>query len=331
MTYSLRVFSGLLCGGFIALSACTSAQSAGDDSTSTEQGWDAESATNEAQSTHLWIVNQAIRILDRHKAELPIAARAVKILNDEGCRTQWQRGLLDADFKAEYNNGRRDLSVGASDLEVGLSGATWESHFWDPDTGLNYKGTPKTALTEANRHLDAAFANATEVLLHQGTTEAQLTACYEYGLSLHYFTDLTQPMHAANFTAVNRPAKLHSNLEGYAVTIQSRYGLADWSTVPSGDSNQFIEVAARTSKNLWPESVRTVVDAYHRNRSRDFIACGLIDANPARFLVAQEVDHKKCWENDAKVDAMVGKALTQAQDLTAQYIYLATAKLPAGE
>jgi phospholipase C len=309
-----------------SLVACSAASDQGDDASNgggtQASAWDAESADNEAESTHLWIVDRAIDILARHADSDDVAATAVRVLNDSTCRERWQQGLLDADFKAAYNNGRQDMPLNPNDLQVAAAGATWESHFYDADTGKNYKGeTRPTAKTEAESHLGMALEN------HLGGAIANRSACYELGLTLHYFTDLTQPMHAANFTAVDRPAKLHSNLEGYSKEIQDRFPLADWTEQPSGEIPAFIVATARNSKKMFGEGVTAVVNAYRRNELQHGLLCRDIDADPWRFIERQHLDYKECWAGDPEVDAMVGRTLKVAQDKTAQFIYLVAGKM----
>src|SRR3954454_15213076 len=83
--------------------------------------WDAESADHEAESTHLWIVNRGIDILAKHTDDAN-AKRFVALLNTPSCRTNWQQGLVDADFKKAYNGGHTDLPLHASDAQVALIG-----------------------------------------------------------------------------------------------------------------------------------------------------------------------------------------------------------------
>jgi len=313
-----------------AVVAC-SAQSddGGDDSGgdvgTTEGKWDAESVDNEHSSTHLWIVNRGIDLLAKHVDD-PIAKAAVAFMNDASCRKNWQQGLLDADFKAVYNNGRTDLKLGANDAEVALSGATWESHFFDADTGLNYKGASSpTAMTEAESHLSRSLEDGVDKL-----ASGNAKSCYELGLTLHYYTDMTQPMHAVNFTAVMHPAKLHSNLEGYAMEIQDRYRLDTWSGAPSGELHDYILKTAKDSKAFWIPGVKAVVGAYNKRKWDHGALCRDIDANPLRFIERQHIDYRVCWEGDPDVDAAVGTTLTSAQDHTAGFIYLVAAKVAAG-
>lgn len=147
---------------------------AGGDVGVTEGKWDAESVDNEHASTHLWIVNRGIELLAKHP-ELAVAKGAVAFMNDASCRKNWQQGLLDADFKAVYNNGRHDLTLGANDAQVALSGATWESHFFDADTGKNYKGASSpTAMTEAESHLARSMEDGAGRL-----ASGNAKSCYE--------------------------------------------------------------------------------------------------------------------------------------------------------
>lgn len=300
-----------------AVTACAAQSDDANPTSPDEQAsaWDAESATNEAESTHLWIVNHAIGVLAKHTDD-PVAARMSALLDDATCRASWQQGLLDADFKAAYNNGRHDMPTHPSDAQVALAGATWESHFYDPDTGRNYKGAvAPTARTEAKLHLDRAIEG--------NVADRDPDGCYELGLALHYYTDLTQPMHASNFTALDRPSKLHSNLEGYSLEIQDRYPLSDWSGAPSGTLDDFVLQTARDSKPLFKEGVDVIVSAYAEYRGWHIITCSNLD------YLHWRLDERYCWEGNPRVDAIVGKSLLSAQDHTAKFLYLVAQRLDA--
>jgi hypothetical protein len=324
----MKLRASLLVLTLSALTACAAQSDADSPATDApgatgaqESAWDAESADHEAESTHLWIVDRALDVLAKHQDD-ESAARAVALLNDPTCQASWHQGLLDADFKAAYNGGRSDLPLNPNDAQVAIAGATWESHFFDPDTGKNYKGSStNTAFTEASSHIERAFEN------HLG--EGGATACYELGLALHYFTDLTQPMHASNFTAVDRPAKLHSNLEGYSKEIQDRYPLADWTGAPSGTVADFVMQTAKDSKPLFQDGVVAIVNAYKAYRGIHILTCRNIDAEPWRFIERQHLDYKYCWSGNPGVDAMVGKTLESAQDHTAKYLYLVAERIGA--
>ena len=259
--------------------------------------WDAESVNDETQSTHLWIVNRALALLaQRPEAQ---AAATVALLNASDCQPSWHQGLADADFKAAYNGGLFDTSVGASTAELVLSGATWASHFYDPDSGKNYKGqSSPTAYDQALAHL----ANARSQL-----TTNRPSACYELGLSLHYFTDITQPMHASNYTAKDWPLELHTDYESYAMAQQARFVVATWAGPTAGDASAQLLAAAHASKPRWPTLEAAVTAAYAAH------GCGKFSS--------YWTDHTSCWNGNAGVDAALADDLAGAQTATASYLF----------
>ena len=301
----LLVSIGTACGGG------ASEDTAGGAAASSDERWDAESVHNEGGSTHLWIVERAIDILGRH-SDNARAKAARTLLQDAACTPRWQQGLFDADFLHQYNNGRTDLAVGASLATIAASGASWKSHFYDPDTRQNYMSeTSPTALTEALAH----YGNARNLVRSN-----RASACYELGLSLHYLTDVTQPMHAANFTATDRPRQLHTNIEGWAMQIQSGFVQSDWSGAPSGALDAFIVTTARGSKVAWQSMWEAIADAYEV--SADTFNCGSLRTPAWDVTVSQQIDHTQCWNAAASVKAAVGQSLRRAQDVTARYLTL---------
>ncbi len=121
----------------------------------------------------------------------------------EGFREKLLLGLEDADAKYPYNQG------------IFL----W--HFYDPDTGGTFApGNLFNARTAGTYYcfLSAAAARAILDLRERGldVPAALMHACaYNLGLTLHFLTDLTQPMHAANFTNVSYPPALHHFFEKF--------------------------------------------------------------------------------------------------------------------
>ncbi len=259
--------------------------------------WETALTGEEASSTHLWIVDRAIDILSRH-TDQPSAAAAYERLTDPVCQSRWQQGLFDADYKAPYHDGYSNLYPGASEWRIALSGATWESHFYDPDSGENYRG--KTSPVAKQRALEHA-ANADAKLANGDAWNG----CYELGLSLHYMTDMTQPMHTANFAATDWPLRLHTHLEGYAMQVQDSYARADWSGAPHATRAQLLQATARASKALWPMMLDALEYAYGAR------------CDP---FGDYWFDHEDCWQGDAGVNAAIGAALSTAQDATAQYL-----------
>ncbi len=269
-----------------------------------EQGWGAESATNETDSTHLWIVDRALDLLASRR-DLPKATSIAYVMNAPACRAQWQQGLIDADFLAAYNNGFLDTTPGDSTVKILASGATWKSHFYDPDTGKNYQGeSSPTARSQAARFLTAASTGF--------SAKDTATACYELGLSLHYLTDATQPMHAANFTAKDRALRLHTNVEAYAMKIQGAYTLRDAGFVGQSalSPDATLVASERASKALWPGLRASIYSAYQHSG----VACYLA-------YKTWLVDRPACWQNDADVEQQIGQSLSGAQASTANYLY----------
>jgi phospholipase C len=297
---------------FLALTvgpACAPETTESPDSDSA--AWEAESVTESGQSTHLWLVESALEILARHE-DLAPAKAARSLMLEPSCKAAWQQGLFDADFLHEFNDGTKDLEPGASTWTIYMSGATWKRHFFDADTGLNYKGEASpTAYTETLGHLDAARSR-------KGAD--RVGACREVGLALHFLTDLTQTMHASNFTALSRPLRMHANVETWAMEIQDEFRLADWSAPPrEGDLGGFVVETARTSKRMWAHSYEVFADAYEANPNK--IVCGSLRAS-AWSASGQRYDFPSCWSSDPAVRADMGQTLRRAQDITSQFLFL---------
>ena len=140
-------------------------------------------------------------------------------------------GLRDADIKPEY--------AGAI-----LGTNLYYSHFYNPESKANFIDTYRslfsllipnavlnqfayvTAFSEAMRYAQEA---AHLFALHPNPNDQQprLDAAYKLGLALHYVSDLSQPMHAANM--INWPGLdwRHSNFEQCAEQsgVHERYQL----------------------------------------------------------------------------------------------------------
>jgi phospholipase C len=202
--------------------------------------WDTEDPFDETQSTHLWIVNRAAALAVEQGdvgAQICNLVQPFKgQLSGPGSdfHNQLCQGLYDADFKAPYN-------------DAILKIPWYVSHFYDPDTGLNYwGGEDPTALSRgvacATAGLDAAVAGD------------WATAGYLLGLGLHYFTDLTQPMHAANFTNLSaRPVPwYHADFESHVLTVQASVPKPDAYAVQLlPDLAAYYRSAAQNSKHHW--------------------------------------------------------------------------------
>lgn len=213
-------------------------------------GWDLESVFNEAQSTHLWIVNWAATLLNSYNTTTgpqiynlvkPRQGRIFDDFHDPLCY-----GLYDADMNAAYNG-------------PPLYGhPSWAWHFYDPDTGENWLGySSATALTQGALYFNNSVT-ACRSYLHSRSPDDCQDAGYNLGLALHFFTDLTQPMHAGNFTALSSKPwpNYHGAFEGYVMEIMGNTTPQQINrTVTGTDPRPYLIAAARASKTNYYQQV----------------------------------------------------------------------------
>lgn len=144
----------------------------------------AEHAFDLTENTHLWLLFHAAALLENESQAGQHIHRLIQpwhTVLDDDFHDALLRALWDADKRAPYNDPAFDLIP------------TWKSHFYDPDTGTNWVGQPSpTALSQGCRYYHHSLPAYQEADWEK--------AGYALGLALHYLSDLTQPMHAANFT-----------------------------------------------------------------------------------------------------------------------------------
>jgi phospholipase C len=223
-------------------------------------------------NTHIWLTDHAVNLIRRESAAGRQFA-ALIMARENGFYQAVCRGLLDADKKAPFNNP--------------LFGKipTWASHFYDPDSATNWLGQ------------DAPTAVSDGSLYYQLARESYLSgdlreAGYTLGLSLHYMTDLTQPMHAANFTWFDSwPFGYHTAFEGYARRNLSRFGTPRFyhPVLPASEPEAFLMAVARRAKDRfytaicppeWTQTFNpiTCTDAIWTRRVGDLMPAILDDA-----------------------------------------------------
>jgi phospholipase C len=377
-------YHGLFGAIVLGTLTCIACQSSTDSDTDSAGGaWETESPTDESKSTHLWVVDRGLDILRKHASEFPGAANTIAWLDDAQCKTNWQNGLLQADFLAPFNAGSDDLTVPNGEAttqieavegsaEVAAANSTWMSHFYDPGSGKNYEGFANSSDLPDDPIAHPIFLQIKEqvevngpvpveakgaALYRLGRAQKLLKGtetpsdhpnepkdlrgrgCYELGLALHYFTDITQPMHASNFAATDRPRLLHSNWEVYAETLQAKFVRPDWSAGPKGAIDEVVQSAAVTSKAHWSAGdaspgplFKALLTAYSvggtwddAGASHSDTACGAAAAelSAAGFIT---LDLPKCWQKNPGVVKETASALGDAQELTARF--LAVLSLP---
>ena len=168
-----------------------------------------------------------------------IVANALKILsNDQG----------NSAFNGELNS---SILMEATDWPDKLGNetdaGTFAGHFYDPDSGKNWLGqTSPTARTRAESYFQEAV-NAYRA------GDVQL-AMSNLGKGTHYVSDLNEPHHASNLTAVNSN---HSAFEKYVDKNRKSYTIAGnsfnssvYTTALNTSTGDLMYSAAKHAKGL---------------------------------------------------------------------------------
>jgi phospholipase C len=264
-------------------------------------GEDTTSAFDTTRNTHLWLLFNAASLLENEGAVGQQIHRVIKpedaFLNDD-FRDALCQGLWDADKKAPYNSPVLEVIP------------TWKSHFYDPDTGTNWMGqTAPTALSEGVR-----FYWVSQRAYRRGDW---VKAGYAFGLALHYLTDLTQPMHAANFTwldsqglgfhtdferyvkatlhqinppRVYEPLLSQTSIEDYFHAVARRSKDTYYSRVCKPEWTQHYDEAAR-SHTVWNQRIGVLVPlilADAVQMTTQFLLMWFKDASPSAVPTLQE-------------------------------------------
>lgn len=270
--------------------------------------WDAQDPFDETKSTHLWIVNRGAELAhaDAEVGEAirdlvaPFRGRTGVPFHDNVCI-----GLYETDYK--YNNGH-----------------TWCGHFYDPVTQKNWLGMHRpTALTEGV----VRFAESVQAY-NEGVMDE---AGYKLGMALHYLTDLTQPMHASNFTFLSSFLwGYHSAFESYMMKLQSTLNPnVTYTAATSINPGDYLIAAAQKSQTYWNNYLKTSARLYpghlrmtQRAAIADAVQAGMIsDAIlvTAQFLVA--------WGRVVGLHASAGgrwRVASTGQDAGQQLVQLPT-------
>jgi hypothetical protein len=198
--------------------------------------FDTEDPFNEKKSTHLWLVNRgALLAGGEFGTKFRNFFQPDTAQTDPGGSDFHQGtclGIYDADFNPFYNG-----------PAVGFQ-PTYQAHFYDPDTQLNWRGGANpTALTRGRELFDSALAAYRAGKLY--------AAGYALGISLHYLTDMGQPMHSANFTNVSLPLTWHADFETIVLQIQDECPTPTAQTPDDAQSipdDYFINLAKKSKK-----------------------------------------------------------------------------------
>lgn len=159
------------------------------------------------QAGHLNLVISAFQVLKRLRSVFPEVHQVLELFEVDAFFAGMKQGLIDADVKWEYMG----------------NGPFFATHFYDPDSDTGLFGSrTDNALTEALRYARISSAKV-RALAGQSLATSRAPfydAGYHLGLALHYVTDLSQPMHAANFANILPTLNVfdfrHQGFENYA-------------------------------------------------------------------------------------------------------------------
>jgi phospholipase C len=193
-------------------------------------------------NTHLWLLFSAAHVLRNVDTCGDYLYQVIRPWNErihDDFRDALCLGLYDADKLPPYNDAWFSLLP------------TWKSHFYDPDTGMNWLGeTNPTAVSQGCSYYDEALQ-----AYQQGD---EWRAGYCLGLALHYLTDLTQPMHAANFTWMDSVNfGYHTDFERFVshacadLPLPTRYA----PHLPQAATEVFFTSVARYTKDAYYEAI----------------------------------------------------------------------------
>jgi hypothetical protein len=181
-----------------------------------------------------------------------------------------KQGLYDADFAFPYQGTKHVFGLIHS----------FENHFYDPLTGGNFykdQGNDWHALCDGRRYFNLAVHTGRRLKKLSSIPDDLLTQTgYYLGLSVHFLSDLTQPMHAANFANVYgahedrhdyKSDKRHEGFEIAADTwVKDKYavhyanGLTPNDVDISGitDAGQFLVNTAHAHRQIYTSKVARI-------------------------------------------------------------------------
>ena len=148
---------------------------------------------------HRLVVERAIWIL----TAIEPGSGFLSLWSQEKFRKGFYDGIYAADYESPYNNKLFGVT------------ALYTSHFYNPENKKHF-GMHNYLLSFLKDRIEDFDATAYTQVLKFANDAAKLHECskkdppidftyrigYQLGLATHYFTDLTQPMHAANFAAI---------------------------------------------------------------------------------------------------------------------------------
>ncbi|QJR15933.1 hypothetical protein [Usitatibacter palustris] len=255
-------------------------------------------------NTHLYVVLGGVQLLST--SQDPVAQAAAKAMNTPACKAKWQQGVWDAD------DPDKDLVDNPTGKTAG------GTHFYNA-SGKDWNGKSTKTVTymlsgvEANWKGNARQAAAKRIVEAGNTLTATPTdaQCYALGLALHYMTDMTQPMHATSFSALEIPTMLHAALEEWVPMIQGKFpptGAWDARWKGMTPDKVFHETSLKSGNELAGPLMKSL--------EYKGTICSMNPETGALYT-------GMCFIGVPEVENAVGVVLRQAYQSTASYIYSA--------
>ncbi|MFK4935453.1 phospholipase C [Lactococcus garvieae] len=193
-------------------------------------GWSAEDVCDETVNTHLWIVNHAIKILENTGTKAAIDINKLDTTFTKENKKKLEQGIYDADH-----------------LNPFMDSYSFASHFYNPYADNTYiPGYWSNAKICGTKYFNQSIDS-----YKKGDIEG---AVYYLGISLHFFTDVSQPMHANNYTNLSWPQGFHSKYENFVDTIKEKADAQKYPMIKLTDSidpaEWFIQNARIGNKNF---------------------------------------------------------------------------------
>lgn len=177
-----------------------------------------------------------------HTHQYIVASALVILSNDQGTSV-----LNNADYADTLMLSTDWLDKLGNETDYG----TFSGHFYDPDTEKNWLGqTSPTAKTRAASYFNKAV---------EAYTQGQIESAMVYiGRGSHYVSDLNEPHHASNLTAINSN---HTAFETYVDEHRNEYKISGntlsegiYTDATSMEINSLLKNAAKQAKNIVGEA-----------------------------------------------------------------------------
>ncbi|MBC1757183.1 phospholipase [Listeria seeligeri] len=220
----------------------------------------AEQSVKTENNLDLWLFEQATKIIGNYDG------CAIDSFVEE--MEKYKKEITQGIYDAAHN--KNAFAVGFCDTNgVGYmyNITSYISHFYDPD-GLNahLREVPHA------KNLGEKYWN---ISVGDHMRENFKEAYYKLGLAIHYFTDVSQPMRANNFTALSDPEGYQTAYENYVNSIKHLYPATKESKpVNVGFREKGFQKMAKRAKADFPKIVN--------DRTKEFYTLGLSDDEKAR-------------------------------------------------